>query len=93
MPNEQGIFLSIFFALCQINKYNLYSSGGSGVGYRREDRRSVSKGPQGQRRPADAVGCAVTVARIATGEAEETLGKVPGRRKAVERVLLRAPQR
>jgi len=31
----------------------------------------MPKGPQGQRRPADVVGCAVTVAKIATGEIEE----------------------
>ena len=31
----------------------------------------MPKGPQGQKRPADAVGCAVKVARIATGEEEE----------------------
>ncbi len=30
-------------------------------------------GPQGQHRPADVVGCAVKVARIATGEIEETI--------------------
>lgn len=29
-------------------------------------------GPQGQKRPADVVGCAIHVARIATGETEET---------------------
>lgn len=29
-------------------------------------------GPQGQHRPADVVGCAVKVARIATGEIEDT---------------------
>ena len=29
-------------------------------------------GPQGQKRPADTVGCAVHVAKIATGEIEET---------------------
>ncbi len=34
------------------------------------------KGPQGQKSPADVVGCAVAIARIATGEAEEELGKV-----------------
>ena len=28
----------------------------------------MPKGPQGQRRPADAVGCAVQVAKIATDE-------------------------
>ena len=32
----------------------------------------MPKGPNGQRRPADAVGCAVAVAKIATGESEET---------------------
>lgn len=29
-------------------------------------------GPKGQKRPADVIGAAVMVARIATGEAEET---------------------
>ena len=28
----------------------------------------MPKGPRGERRPADAIGCAVTVAKIATGE-------------------------
>ena len=39
----------------------------------------MPKGPQGQKRPADVVGCAVTVAKIATGEiGEETSnGKNP----------------
>ena len=32
---------------------------------------TMPKGPQGQKRPADVIGNAVTVARIATGEAEE----------------------
>ena len=32
----------------------------------------MPKGPQGQWRPADPVGCAVHVRRIATGEIEET---------------------
>ena len=31
----------------------------------------MPKGPQGQQRPADAIGCAVRVAQIATGEVEE----------------------
>ena len=30
-------------------------------------------GPQGQHRPADVVGCAVMVARIATGEIEDEM--------------------
>ena len=32
----------------------------------------MPKGPQGQKRPADLIGCAVHVAKIATGEIEET---------------------
>lgn len=32
----------------------------------------MPKGPQGQKRPADLIGCAVMVAKIATGEVEET---------------------
>lgn len=31
----------------------------------------MPKGPQGQKRPADAIGAAIRVARIATGEEEE----------------------
>jgi hypothetical protein len=38
----------------------------------RKRKRIMSKGPQGQNRPADAIGCAVMVARIATGEIQET---------------------
>lgn len=33
----------------------------------------MPKGPQGQRRSADAVGCAVQVAKIATGEESEAV--------------------
>jgi hypothetical protein len=32
---------------------------------------TMPKGPQGQKRPADAVGLAVLIGRIATGEAED----------------------
>ena len=32
----------------------------------------MPKGPQGQKRPADAIGLAVMVGRIATGETEDT---------------------
>lgn len=35
----------------------------------------MPKGPQGQKQPADVVGCAVHVARIGTGEIEETLNE------------------
>ena len=41
----------------------------------------MPKGPQGQKRPADAVGCAVAVARIATGEIEDTAYKQPNKAK------------
>ena len=33
----------------------------------------MPKGPKGQKRPADVIGNAIKVARIATGEEEETL--------------------
>jgi len=36
-------------------------------------------GPQGQRRPADAIGCAVNVARIGTGEDDESPSPMSGR--------------
>ncbi len=39
----------------------------------------MPKGPQGQRRLADSIGCAVRVARIATGEIEESLLQKSGR--------------
>ena len=42
----------------------------------------MPKGPQGQRRPADVVGCAVHVARIATGEISESGYAQPNKRKS-----------
>ena len=39
----------------------------------------MSRGPNGERRPADVVGCAVNVARIATGEIPDTKLKYPAR--------------
>ena len=33
----------------------------------------MPKGPRGEKRPADAIGLAVTVAKIATGEIEDTV--------------------
>jgi hypothetical protein len=36
-------------------------------------------GPRGERRPADVIGCAVAVARIATGEVEETTKEPSGK--------------
>ena len=40
----------------------------------------MPKGPQGQKRPADAIGAAVLVAKIATGEVEDT--RSSGRRNS-----------
>lgn len=39
----------------------------------------MPRGPRGELRPADVIGCAVTVARIATGEIEETLKEPSGK--------------
>jgi hypothetical protein len=35
----------------------------------------MPRGPKGQKRPADVIGAAVMVAKIATGEIEEDLGE------------------
>ena len=42
----------------------------------------MPKGPQGQKRPADAIGNAVLIAQIATGEQQETALKQPAKRKS-----------
>ena len=39
----------------------------------------MPKGPQGQKRPADVIGAAVMVAKIATGEIEDTQSPAPKR--------------
>jgi hypothetical protein len=39
----------------------------------------MARGPQGQRRPADAVGCAIMVAKLATGEITEVLKEPSGK--------------
>ena len=41
----------------------------------------MPRGPKGEKRPADVIGNAVKVMRIATGEAEEVLGSAPQRAK------------
>jgi len=41
----------------------------------------MPKGPRGEKRPADVIGAAVMVARIATGEADDIPGKAPNRAK------------
>ncbi len=42
----------------------------------------MPKGPQGQRRPADVIGNAVHVARVATGEVQETGYNQPAKRNS-----------
>ena len=42
----------------------------------------MPKGPQGQKRPADAIGNAVQIARIAIGEIEDTAYKQPNKVKS-----------
>lgn len=42
----------------------------------------MPRGPNGERRPADVASCAVTVARIATGEDEETSYTQPSKRES-----------
>jgi hypothetical protein len=47
-------------------------------------RQSVVKGPKGERRPADVIGNAVHVMRIATGEIEESFPADDGKNKAAQ---------
>ncbi len=42
----------------------------------------MPKGPQGQKRPADAIGAAIMVAKIAAGELEEVLTIKSGRSRS-----------
>ena len=44
----------------------------------------MPRGPKGQKRPADAVGAAVMVARIATGEVDDSLDNDGKNKAAVE---------
>ena len=41
----------------------------------------MPKGPKGERRPADVIGAAILVGRIATGDAEDNPSKAPNRAK------------
>lgn len=41
----------------------------------------MPRGPKGERRPADAIGAAIMVGRIATGEIDESMGSAPNRSK------------
>jgi hypothetical protein len=42
----------------------------------------MAKGPRGETRPADVIGCAVAVAKISVGEAENDRYSVAGRRRS-----------
>ena len=42
----------------------------------------MPKGPKGEKRPADVVGAAIKVAKIATGEIEEDIEPETGKNKA-----------
>jgi hypothetical protein len=42
----------------------------------------MPKGPNGQKRPADSIGCAIAVAKIATGEESDDGYVSAGRRKS-----------
>jgi hypothetical protein len=58
----------------------------------------MPKGPKGEKRPADVIGAAIMVARIATGEAEETAredpaGTAPGSKGGVARAQTMTPER
>lgn len=39
-------------------------------------------GPRGEKRPADVIGCAIMVAKIATGEVEDVPMRSPGRMRS-----------
>ena len=41
----------------------------------------MPRGPRGEKRPADVIGAAIMVAKIATGEIEDTKGKALNRAK------------
>ena len=44
----------------------------------------MPKGPCGEKRPADAIGCAIMCARIATGEVDDIIKPISGRKKSGE---------
>ena len=50
----------------------------------------MPKGPKGEKRPADVIGTAITVAKIATGEVEDDTGDDGKDPAAVKRGLARA---
>lgn len=56
----------------------------------------MPKGPKGQKRPADVIGCAVMVAKIATGEIEDklpTAKRIGGLKGGLARKTALTPER
>ena len=51
----------------------------------------MPKGPQGQKRPADAIGLAVMIGKIATGEIEDAPAAQPKARRAHRKVAASPP--
>ncbi len=62
------------------------------IGKRRAVVAEMSRVAQGQKRPADTIGCAVMVAKIATGEIEER-AKAPLRRCAAGKLAQKPVRR
>ena len=57
----------------------------------------MPKGPKGEKRPADVIGAAILVGRIATGDAEDKPSKAPkrakgGRKGGAARALSMTPE-
>jgi hypothetical protein len=53
----------------------------------------MPRGPQGQIRPADVIGAAIMVAKIATGEIKEKLKEPSGKVRSGRLERRRAPKR
>ena len=47
-----------------------------------DDGGMMPKGPNGEKRPADMIGCAVSVARVSVGEAEDDRYSTPARARS-----------
>jgi hypothetical protein len=45
----------------------------------------MPKGPKGEKRPADVIGAAIMVGKIATGEVKDSPSKVPNRARGGEK--------
>jgi hypothetical protein len=52
------------------------------AGYAERGERQMPRGPRGERRPADVIGAAIMVARLATGEISEVTGPKSGRTRS-----------